>query len=159
MKTVKTNSYYGSQKLFSIVYVFFLATTLHLFTAITKIIPALLPCCYYLLKTTKSFKFCWCHYCMTASLCMIPWFMACLRVWLRMLFKVFFMPKCIKMMFFIFKKSFLRSAHQNDPKHTKKLIFSKNNFLIFWKHRYNRVYKRSLNIQVNALCDGWFFCR
>lgn len=54
-----------------------------------KIILALLPCCHYLLKTTKSFKFCWCHYCMTASLCMIPWF----------------------------------------------------------------------NIQVNALCDGWFFCR
>ena len=31
--------------------------------------------------------------------------------------------------FFIFLKLFLRSAHQNDPKHIKKLIFSqKKNF-------------------------------
>jgi hypothetical protein len=29
--------------------------------------------------------------------------------------------------FFIFKKLFLRSAHQNDSKHTKKLIFNKKN--------------------------------
>jgi hypothetical protein len=28
--------------------------------------------------------------------------------------------------FFIFLKLFLRSAYQNDPKHTKKFIFSKN---------------------------------
>jgi hypothetical protein len=27
--------------------------------------------------------------------------------------------------FFIFKKLFLRSAHQNDPKYTEKLIFNK----------------------------------
>jgi len=84
----------------------FMATTSHLFTAITKSIPALLPCCHYLLKTTKSFKFCWCHYCITASLCMIPWFMTCLRVWLRLLFKVFFVPKYIKMMFFLFFKNY-----------------------------------------------------
>jgi hypothetical protein len=28
----------------------------------------------------------------------------CLRVWLWLFFKVFFMPKCIKMMFFYFLK-------------------------------------------------------
>jgi hypothetical protein len=37
----------------------------------------------------------------------------------------------------------LRSAHQNDPKHTKKLIFSKKNYF-FWKRGYNRVSKCSL---------------
>jgi len=44
----------------------------------------------------------------------------CIGVWLWLLFKVFFVPKCIKMIFFIFKKLFLRSAHQNNLKHTKK---------------------------------------
>jgi len=34
-------------------------------------------------------------------------------------------------MFFIFKKLFLRSAHQNDPKHKKKLIFSKKKIEFF----------------------------
>jgi hypothetical protein len=29
--------------------------------------------------------------------------------------------------FFIFKKLFLRSAYQNNPKYTKKLIFNKKN--------------------------------
>jgi len=29
--------------------------------------------------------------------------------------------------FFILKKLFLRSGHQNDPKNTKNLIFSKKN--------------------------------
>jgi hypothetical protein len=47
----------------------------------------------------------------------------CLGVWLRLLFKVFFVLKCIKMMFFIFKKLFLRLTHQNDPKYTKKINF------------------------------------
>ena len=36
-----------------------------------------------------------------------------------------------KWCFFIFKKIFLRSVHQNDPKHTKKLIFSNKNWF-FW---------------------------
>ena len=54
------------------------------------------------------------------------------------------MLKFIKIIFFfIFKKLFLRSTHQNDPKYIKKLIFSKKiNF--FWKHGYNRVSKHSL---------------
>jgi hypothetical protein len=47
-----------------------------------------------------------------------------LKVWLRLLFKMFFMLKYIKMIFFLFfKKLFLKSTHQNDPKHIKKLIF------------------------------------
>jgi hypothetical protein len=29
----------------------------------------------------------------------------CLEVWLRLFFKVFFIPKCIKMMFFLFFKN------------------------------------------------------
>ena len=47
----------------------------------------------------------------------------CLGVWLRLLFKVFFVLKYIKMMCFIFKKLFLKSTHQNDPKHIKKINF------------------------------------
>jgi hypothetical protein len=43
----------------------------------------------------------------------------CIGVWLWLLFKVFFVPTCIKMIFFILKKLFLRSAHQNNLKHTK----------------------------------------
>jgi len=54
----------------------------------------------------------------------------CIGVWLRLLFKVFFVLKCIKIIFFIFKKLFLRSAHQNNLKHTKKLIFNKKKFWI-----------------------------
>jgi hypothetical protein len=38
--------------------------------------------------------------------------------------------------FFIFKKSFLRSAHQNDSKHKKKFWF-------FWKRGLTCVSKRS----------------
>jgi len=58
--------------------------------------------------------------------------LAYLRVRLRLLFKMLFVPKCIKMMFFfILKKLFLRPGHQNDPKYTKKINFSKKkmNFL------------------------------
>ena len=64
----------------------------------------------------------------------------CLRVWLQLFFKVFFVLKCIKMIFFLFlKKLFLRSANQNNPKHIKKINFqqkrkNKLNFL-----RTNRV--------------------
>jgi hypothetical protein len=48
----------------------------------------------------------------------------CFGVWLQLFFKLFFMPKYIKIIFFfIFLKSFLRSAHQNDPKHTKNFNF------------------------------------
>ena len=35
----------------------------------------------------------------------------CIGVWLRLFFKVFFVLKYIKIIFFIFKKLFLRSAH------------------------------------------------
>jgi hypothetical protein len=35
------------------------------------------------------------------------------------------------MIFFIFLKLFLRSAHQNDPKHIKKLIFNKKKIKFF----------------------------
>ena len=52
---------------------------------------------------------------------------AYLEIWLQLVFKVFFMPKCIKIIFF--KKLFLRSAHQNDSKYIKKLIFNKKNLI------------------------------
>jgi len=43
---------------------------------------------------------------------------------LRLLFKVFFIGKCIKIIFFfIFLKLFLISAHQNDLKIYKKINF------------------------------------
>jgi len=42
-------------------------------------------------------------------------------VWLRLLFKVLFTWKCIKIFFFIFLKLFLISAHQNNMK-TQKII-------------------------------------
>ena len=49
-------------------------------------------------------------------------------------FKIFFMLKCIKIIFFLFfKKLFLKSAYQNNPKHTKKIIFNKKNWF-FLKH-------------------------
>jgi hypothetical protein len=58
-------------------------------------------------------------------------------VWLRLLFKVFFHAEMHQNnVFFIFKKLFLRSAHQNDPKHTKNWFF--------WKRRLARISKRSL---------------
>jgi hypothetical protein len=48
-----------------------------------------------------------------------------LGVWLRLFFKMFFMLKYIKMMFFFIKKNlFLRSAHQNNLKHIKIIIFN-----------------------------------
>jgi hypothetical protein len=47
---------------------------------------------------------------------------------IAVIFQSGFMPKCIKIIFFLFfKKLFLRSAHQNDLKHIKKLIFHKKN--------------------------------
>jgi hypothetical protein len=49
-----------------------------------------------------------------------------LGVWLWLLFKVFFNWKCIKIIFFfIFKKLFLISAHQNDMKTQKKINLKK----------------------------------
>jgi hypothetical protein len=33
--------------------------------------------------------------------------------------------------FLFFKKLFLKSAHQNDPKHTKKYFFTKKTFKFF----------------------------
>jgi hypothetical protein len=41
------------------------------------------------------------------------------------------MLKCIKIIFFIFLKLFLRSAHQNDLKHTKKKNLAKKKFNFF----------------------------
>jgi len=37
--------------------------------------------------------------------------MRCLKVWLRLLFKVFFMLKCIKIKFFLFFKNYFRDQH------------------------------------------------
>jgi hypothetical protein len=58
-------------------------------------------------------------------------------VWLRLLFKVLFTQKCIEIIFFfIFKKLFLISAHQNDIKTYKKINLKqrKNNF--FFKNAF-----------------------
>jgi hypothetical protein len=41
-------------------------------------------------------------------------------VWLQLFFKVFFVAKCIKMMFFLF---FFKSMHQNNSKYIKKFKF------------------------------------
>jgi hypothetical protein len=38
--------------------------------------------------------------------------------------------------FFIFLKLFLRSAHQNNTKYTKKIIFNKKNNLNFYRIRF-----------------------
>ena len=38
--------------------------------------------------------------------------------------------------FFIFLKLFLRSAHQNNPKYTKKIIFNKKNNLNFYRIKF-----------------------
>jgi hypothetical protein len=81
--------------------------------------------------------------------------MACLEMWLWLLFKVFFMLKCIKMMFFIFKKLFLRSTHQNDPKHIKKLIFHKKIYF-FLKHGLARVSKRFLSYKLVSCNEELF---
>jgi len=44
----------------------------------------------------------------------------CLEVWLWLFFKVSFIQKCIKIIFFfIFKKLFLTSAYKNDLKTPK----------------------------------------
>ena len=53
--------------------------------------------------------------------------LGCLEVWLWLFFKVFFILKCVKIIFFYFLKLFLRSAHQNDRKHTKKINFKQKN--------------------------------
>jgi hypothetical protein len=42
--------------------------------------------------------------------------------------------------FLVFKKLFLKSAHQNDSKHTKKLIFNKFFFLEYSLHRVPKRY-------------------
>jgi len=47
----------------------------------------------------------------------------CLKIWLRLFFKVFFTWKCIKIIFLIFKKLFLISTHQIDLKTQKKNYF------------------------------------
>jgi len=69
----------------------------------------------------------------------------CLKVWLRLLFKMFFVSKCIKIIYFFY---FLKSAHQNDSKHTKKLIFSKNKIefvrnAIFMKKKLSCQYEKN----------------
>jgi len=51
--------------------------------------------------------------------------------------KYFSFRNTSKWYFFIFLKLFLRSSHQNDPKHKKELIFSKNK-LNFLKTRVGR---------------------
>jgi hypothetical protein len=48
-------------------------------------------------------------------------------MWLRLLFKVFFHAEMNQNnIFFILKKLFLRSAHQNDPNTYKKIDFFGN---------------------------------
>jgi len=49
-----------------------------------------------------------------------------LEVWLRLFFKVFFIPNCIKIIFFIFLKLFLILPHQNNLKTLKTLLKRKN---------------------------------
>jgi hypothetical protein len=61
-------------------------------------------------------------------------------VWLLLLFKVFFTQKYIKIIyFFIFKKLFLTSTHQNDSKTPKNINLKqkkKSNFYkTFLKHK------------------------
>jgi len=63
---------------------------------------------------------------------------ACSGVWWRLFFKVFFMPKCIKMIYF-FKKIIFESSVSKRSKIYKKLIFK--------KHGLARVFKRALNQQ------------
>jgi len=48
---------------------------------------------------------------------------SCLRVLLRLFFKVLFIQKSIKIIFFLFlKKLFLISVHKNDIKIPKKIL-------------------------------------
>jgi hypothetical protein len=46
-------------------------------------------------------------------------------------FQSIFYTKIHQIDFFIFYKLFLRLAHQNDPKHIKKLFFSKTKIIFF----------------------------
>jgi hypothetical protein len=47
----------------------------------------------------------------------------CSKVWLQLLFKVFFMPKCIKMIFFYFKKIIFKINGSKRSKIHKKINF------------------------------------
>jgi hypothetical protein len=57
----------------------------------------------------------------------------CLGVWLRLFFKVFFIPKCIKMMFFLFFKNHFWDQRIKTIQNIKKyiLIFSKKKIEFF----------------------------
>ena len=50
---------------------------------------------------------------------------ACLRVWLRLLFKVLFVLKCIKMIFFYFLKIIFKISASKRFKTHKKKFFNK----------------------------------
>ena len=56
---------------------------------------------------------------------------SCLEVWLRLLFKMLFMPKCIEMIFFLFFKNYFWNQHIKTIQNIKKLNFSKTFILKF----------------------------
>ena len=56
----------------------------------------------------------------------------CLGVWLWLFFKVFFIQKYIKMIFFLFLKIIFKINVSKWSENIKKIIFNKNNFWIFW---------------------------
>jgi hypothetical protein len=69
-----------------------------------------------------------------------------LKVRLWLFFKVFFIYKCIKIIFFfIFKKLFLISAHQNNLKILKK----------FNLKQIKKLKKNLLNIKINRAETYW----
>jgi hypothetical protein len=51
-----------------------------------------------------------------------------LEVWLRLFFKVFFVLKYIKIIFFLFLKIIFLNQRIKTIQNTKKLIFTKTNF-------------------------------
>jgi len=48
---------------------------------------------------------------------------SCLEVWLRLLFKMLFMPKCIEMIFFLFFKNYFWNQHIKTIQNIKKIKF------------------------------------
>jgi len=78
-------------------------------------------------------------------------------VWLRLFFKMFFTWKCIKIIFFIFKKLFLISAHQNNLKTPKIYQFeAKKKNQIFKKHFWNAKTNKVLRNSVKKTCKNFF---
>jgi hypothetical protein len=61
------------------------------------------------------------------------WIRGCLRVWWRLLFKVFFAQKCIKIIFFYLKKIIFDITTLKWFKNTKKILIWRKK-LIFFKN-------------------------